>query len=139
MTPHQAYRRSSQSGWTRIEMLLAIYDETIAAFEEGLETLSQGRMADYPARQLRASQLCLLLISGVDSNASEVANHVHNLCVYCLTQVSQPVAANWSHARDILATLRSGFQEIREQGILMEVEGAIPRLSSTPAQTLLHV
>jgi len=139
MTPHQAYHRSSQSGWTRIEMLLAIYDETITAIEGGLEILNQDRMADYPAQQLRASQLCLLLISGIDPGGSDVSRQIYSLCLFCLNQISQPVAGNWTHARDLLMTLRSGFQEIREQGIQMENEGTIARLSSAPAQTLLHV
>lgn len=139
MTPHQAYRRNVQSGWTRIDMLLAIYDNTISALDDGLDVLNRNELSAYPARQLRASELCLLLLSGVDTNASESAMRIRDLCLYCLDQISQPDPDGWLNARNILTTLREGFQAIREQGVRMEAEGAIAPLASGTSHTLLHV
>lgn len=143
MTPHQAYRRNAQSGWTRIEMLLAIYDAAILALDNGIETLQQeepaGAERSHPVLRLRASQLCLLLASGVDANGSEISAHIRALCIYCMDQIAVSDPAAWMNARRVLATLREGFQGIREQGIQLEAEGVIAQLPQESAQTLLHV
>ena len=139
MTPHQAYRRNAQSGWTRIEMLLAIYEGTIAALDDGLDSLNRNQKSEYPARQLRVSQLCLLLISGIDPVPPEEGSNLRELYVYCLDQISQPDVNTWTNARKVLVTLREGFQGIREQGIQLEAEGAITPLTSSTSHTLLHV
>ncbi|WP_437227807.1 hypothetical protein SH661x_000565 [Planctomicrobium sp. SH661] len=139
MTPQQAYRRNAQSGWTRIEMLLAIYDATIAALDAGIDVLNQNRHDAYPAIRLRATQLFILLISGVDPEVSEVGVNIRSLCIFCLDQIETRDPAAWSDARNILATVREGFQRIREEGIQLEAQGAIPQLPQASTQTLLHV
>jgi len=139
MTPHQAYRRTAQSGWTRIEMLLAIYDATIAALDHGIDALNRGATDEYPSLRLRASQLCLLILSGLDTNEDGVARHIHDLCLFSLDQIAQQDAKAWTDARNILATVREGFQEIREKGIQMEAEGTITQLPTGTERTLLHV
>jgi len=139
MTPHQAYRRTSQSGWTRIEMLLAIYDATIETLDAGIQSLHSQQAAEYPALQLRASQLCLLLISGVDANATGVAAHVRELCLFSIDQISRPEVDRWKHARNVMTTLREGFQGVRDEGNQLEAAGTIPSLLQQDAQTLLHV
>lgn len=139
MTPHQAYRRQVQSGWTRIEMLLAIYDGAIAAVDDGIDVLNRNDLSQYPQRQLRASQLCLLLLSGVDPESSESAAHIRDLCLYCLDQIGQSNVESWTSARNVLSTLREGFLGIREQGNRMEAEGTISPLSTSTSHTLLHV
>lgn len=138
MTPHQAYRKTAQSGWTRIEMLLAIYDATIASLDNGIDALNQNRLETFPALQLRSSQLCLLIISGIDSNASEVAGNLRNLCMFCMDQISQPDLHAWTSARNVLETIREGFLAIKDQGIQLEAAGSITQLPRDTAQTLMH-
>lgn len=139
MDPRLAYRRNTQSGWTRIEMLLAIYDGAINSIDSGIELMQQGRTQDYPAAQLRSVELCLLLISGIDVNASSTAVQIHQLCIFCLGQLKTMEIANWEDARSILATLREGFEAIREEGNDLESSGVIAGLPQDSEHTLLHV
>src|SRR5690606_10674601 len=125
MTPHQAYRRNTQSGWTRVEMLLAIYDSTIRALDDGIDVLNQNNLAEVPRLRLRASQLLLLLISGIDENADQPAQQIRDLCIFCVNQVATDDISAWTGARNVLETLREGFQGVRELAIQMESNGEI--------------
>ena len=46
MNPHQQYRRNSSYGWTRIDMLIHIYNHTINSLQNGAELLEAGATAD---------------------------------------------------------------------------------------------
>lgn len=139
MDPRLAYRRNTQSGWTRIEMLLAIYDGVIDSIDSGIAAMREGRTQDYPTAQLRAIERCLLLISGIDTDASSTAVQIYQLCVFCLGQLKTMEIAPWEDARRIISTLREGFQAIREEGNQLEASGAITSLPQMTEQTLLHV
>lgn len=139
MHPYQAYRRQTQFAWTRVDMLLAIYDATIASLDAGIEAMQGQDQKMDPAHQLRASQLLLLILDGIDAEGSEVAARIRDLCLFCVNQVSSPTVAAWTSARDVLSTLREGFQAIREEAIQLEAAGVIPQVSQTGPQTLLHV
>jgi flagellin-specific chaperone FliS len=139
MQPHLAYRRQAHSAWTRIEMLLAIYDGAISSLDQGITALQQADQRQYPRHHLRASQLILLLIDGLDEDHGELATRIRDLCTFCIRQIGQPSAESWTNARNVLITLREGFHSIREEGIRLEAEGAIPPLANTGSQTLLHL
>lgn len=139
MHPYQAYRRHSQFAWTRVDMLLTIYDAAIATLDSGIQVLQEQDLKMDPAIQLRASQLLLLLLDGIDVESSDVAARIRDLCLFCVSQIGSPTAASWTSARDVLCTLREGFQAIREEAIHLESAGVIPQLPQTGPQTLLHV
>ncbi|WP_437187420.1 hypothetical protein SH668x_000814 [Planctomicrobium sp. SH668] len=136
MTPQQAYKKNAQSARTRIEMLLAIYDSTISTIDAGIQNLQSEDRSGYPSLQLRVSELCLLLISGLDTQ-STLGARIRDLCIFCIDQTSHAEVQGWESARSVLNTLREGFLEIREEGNRLESCGEIPRLSEVPEHTLV--
>ncbi|WP_175517389.1 flagellar protein FliS [Planctomicrobium piriforme] len=138
MHPHLAYRRSAQSAWTRIDMLLAIYNAAIESMDSGIDLLNRHDSQAYPSAQLRTSQLLLLLLDGIDPDSAEVSARIRDLCIFCFSQISTPSIENWTNAREVLATLRDGFEAIRAEGVRLEAEGVIPQLSMSASHTVLH-
>lgn len=136
MQGYQAYKQSTISNWTRIDMLLAIYDGTLASLDAGIDALNRGDQAAFARHQIKTTRLLILLLDGVNPDGSEVARNVRDLCVYCVEQVTTPVVEQWVHARDILATLQEGFAGIREEAIQLEANGEFPELTQTTGQTV---
>jgi flagellin-specific chaperone FliS len=138
MQPSQAYRRNAQSAWTRVEMLLAIYDALIQHLDDGIDMLNRQDLSAYPQKQLKVSQLILLLLDGVDTRSGELAEHVRDLCIHALGQISEPVTSHWEHVRELMQTLREGFQGIRAEANLLESTGEIRPLHHATSHTMLH-
>lgn len=119
-------------------MLLALYNSTIESLDAGIDLLNRQDLGGYPQVQLSAVERLLLLVDGIDSEAAEPASRIRDLCVFCIGQIAQPSLSDWISAREVLATLRDGFDAIREEGVRLETEGTIPALSLATSQTLLH-
>lgn len=130
MQGFQAYRKNAVAGWTRIEMLLAIYDNAIASLDGGIEALNTRDQNSFARQQLRSFQLLVLLLDGIDVKSGETASRIRDLCVYCIEQTSTGSIENWTSAREVLVTLREGFQAIREEANQLEATGAIPSLAA---------
>jgi flagellar secretion chaperone FliS len=129
MKPHLAYKRQSQSAWNRIDMLLAIYDGTVQSLEAGLSALEREDAAELARHQLKATQLLVLILDGIDPDGGEVADQIRALCTFAIGQVGTLTADGWRNALDVVSTLREGFQEIREEAADLETQGVIPPLS----------
>ena len=137
MNPHYAYRRNAQSGWTRIEMLLAIYEATIKSLESGIAAVDAGDQRALNKQYLKTSQLLVLIIDGIDSESGEVAERVRALCTYAISQVGSLSRDGWRNALVVISTLHEGFEGIREEAIELETQGAIPSLSEATTRTVL--
>lgn len=138
MHPHAAYRQQSQTAWTRIDMLLALYNATVSSLDEGIDLLNRQDTVGYSTIQLKTCERLLHLIDGIDAERSETSARIRDLCVFCIGQIAHPSIPDWTSAREVLATLRDGFEEIRTEGIRLEAEGVIPPLSLSTGHTLLH-
>lgn len=131
MQGSHAYRKNALAGWSRIEMLLAIYDNAIASFDAGIDFLSRKSISDFAPQQIRTLQLLVLLLDGINADSGEVARNTRDLCVFCIEQASTADPQNWRGAREVLVTLREGFRGIREEAIQLEATGQIPGLTSS--------
>ncbi|WP_437206716.1 hypothetical protein [Planctomicrobium sp. SH664] len=139
MQSFHAYRRNASAGWTRIEMLLAIYDATIAGLEAGIDEGGRGGQAELLQQRFRVTKLLLLLLDGIDVGSGEVAQRIHDLCVFCIEQVNSPGLTGWENALSILQTLRAGFEGIREEANQLEASGQVSSVGSADRRTVLHV
>jgi len=119
-------------------MLLALYTSTIEHLDAGIDLLNRHDLASDPALQLKVSEHLLMLVDGIDSETSDVAGRIRDLCVFCLGQIAQPDVQSWVSARNVLVTLREGFESVRDEGIQLEAAGSIPPLSLATGQTVLH-
>jgi flagellar protein FliS len=138
MSPHNAYRKQVQTAWTRIDMLLAVYDVTVETLDKGIDLLNRQDLMNYAPVQLKANQCYLALLDGIDLESGGVTAQIHDLCVFCIGQIAEPDAGAWTTARTVTSTLREAFQAIRSEGNELEATGVIPPLSTSTSHTLLH-
>ncbi|MDW8223866.1 MAG: hypothetical protein RMJ82_13045 [Gemmatales bacterium] len=121
--------------WTRLDMLLALLDETIRV----LETLAQpepqepGRepSPDQERQWQRAELLLAVLISGVNPTLGEVAVACLRTYEYVYHIVRHRKTNQLPSAVNVLATIRSGFEAIRSEANELERQGVIPSLAAS--------
>lgn len=128
MKPHLLYRSRQANGWTRIDMLLSIYDAVIRAIDQGIaSTMHVENQVPAPVT-LQTQKLLLLLLEGIDPKGGQLTESATQLLVYCIERVQTGQPREWMTARKVLSGLREAFQEIREEARGLEEVGAIPRL-----------
>jgi len=116
-------------GWTRIDMLLAIYDRGIAAVR-GAEQAHQDQDANRQAVQTLEAQKCILAIhAGLKPDEHEIAFNIARLLNFVLRCLEEQ---RFSDATKILEQLRSGFEAIHDEAVKLEQEGVVPPLDVQP-------
>ena len=124
----KAYGSQKATGWTRIEMLLAIYDGAIKRIGYARESLSAGNASEAEHYRLGAQRLVLQLISGIDLQFGDLASQIHGLCVHVASVLSNSDEESLAHCSEVLQTLREGFAGIKEEAVTLESDGEIPPL-----------
>ena len=128
MNPYQKYKQISSRSWTRVDMLLVVYDQVVTALNDGVRLLRDDRTTELPAVRLRAMRTLLAIADGLDLNQGDVPNQVLRLVEYSMEQIKSQSADAWLSAAEVINKLREGFQEIQEQARKDEYEGRIPAL-----------
>ncbi len=134
MNPHLRYQTTQTYSWTRIDMLLTIYEHVVAALTEGAVILEQGKPVSQllPVR-IRAQKALLAVADGLDLEQGELPTQVLRLIVFALDQVRTEDATQWRSAARVMSTLRDGFADIQDQARLAEYDGKIPALDAVRA------
>lgn len=128
LTPQDRYRAHVVSGWTRIDMLLALYRRLLEVLDEGLATAPPTA-----TQRMLAQRLVLGLLAGVDGSVTEPANSIRRLLTFVLANVQDAARDSWRAARKIVGTLHEGFDQIAADCRRMEREGQIPPLEPVGA------
>lgn len=127
MNAYQAYRRPEPAGWTRMDLLLALYDKALERLDRAEAALAAGD--PHPAvQQLLKVQFTLTELSaGVNLDANpELGTNLLRLYEYVAHELKAPNADGIRNARKVLRTLREGFEGVREEGNAVERRGAVP-------------
>ena len=132
MTPHATYRqrRSTTAGWTRIDLLLALYNAAIDALEKAQLAQHEQHSTIETEQRMRANQLVLGILAGVDPEACEpdsVAGNVQRLAVFVLDRIAQ---RDLEPAVATLKKLRDAYEGIREEARQLEQRGVIPPIET---------
>jgi flagellar protein FliS len=130
MNPHLKYKTVQSYSWTRVDMLILVYDQAVSALSEGAQLLEQNRRAELPAVKLRAMKTLLAIAEGLNLQQGELPIQVLRLVVFALDQVRIESAEAWRSAESVISTLRSGFLEIQDEARRDEYEGRIPALDA---------
>ncbi|MGD9856725.1 MAG: flagellar protein FliS [Planctomycetaceae bacterium] len=136
---HFAYRQASATGWTRVDMLLALYDATLIAVEQG-QTASQAHH-DKPLieARFRTQRLIAELMSGIDPEQGQLPQNIQRLLAYCLEQICGDTEEEWAAVAAIVTSLRDSFRAIRDQAVQLEQAGQIPPLELGASDLMLAV
>ena len=130
MNPRHKYMTTQSLAWTRIDMLLLIYDQAVTTLNEGARLLENNRASDLTPVSLKAMRTLLMIADGLNLNHGELPTQVLRLVVFSLDQIKTQSPEAWRSASDVMSKLREGFQEIQEQARKDEYEGRIRALDA---------
>ena len=131
MNPYAAYQEQSSPSWTRIDMLLALYDGAVQRCEEALAALEQNDEKTANKKLFKARLIVMGLVSGVVADGDPVTTNILRLYEFALHVLEKGGTDNVRAALDVLRVLREGFQKIRPEAVDLERQGVIPPINST--------
>lgn len=119
------YKNQITNGWTRIDMLLALYDaivDSLSSAEEAQAAQDERRVA---REMLQVHRLMFGILAGLNHDCHDSAGQIGRLCHFALDRISQ---RDFGAARQILSILKEAFEGILEQAHELERTGVTPRL-----------
>jgi flagellin-specific chaperone FliS len=126
MNPSVAYKQQQALGWTRIDMLLALYDGAIERLEQACAALNRGDTSSAQSALLRAQRMVMELLAGVDMKYGEVSRRFTQVYEYVLWSISEAAPAQISSSLSVLKTVRDGLEQVRNEVVELERSGQIP-------------
>lgn len=130
--PLEVYRSQRASAWTRVDMVVALYDEAIKRIDQALEAIERSDLIASRQHGLRILQLIACLRSGVDAQAGNLPQDILRLYNFIDRCVAEGTREHLQYARQVIVPLRDSFQEIRDNVAELERAGEIPPLSFAP-------
>ena len=123
--------------WTRIEMLLAAFDGIIRCLEQAHGPVAQNEVLR-THQLLSAQQLVLALYEGLDVRYGKIPENMQKLYLFVLSCIGMGPKLDIPAALNIMRTIRSGLNDIRDQANEMERRGDLsPAKDQT--QVLRHL
>jgi flagellar secretion chaperone FliS len=123
---YRSYAIQSQlHGWTRIDMLIAIYDRAISSIQSLAQEQSLQSSAPFQGKFLEAQKCLLAIHAGINPAENEIGYNIARLIHFVSNELS---SHRFGNAASILESIRNGFDAIREEATRLELEGKIPSL-----------
>lgn len=130
MAPHHTYRQSAAAAWTRIDLLLTVYDVGIQTARRAREAAAIGDAAELARMQLKLQQVVVTILDGLDPDRREQVEPIQRLCLFILDRSRQAAPSDWDAILKVLTTLQEGFAGIRDQAAELEARGQIPAVDA---------
>lgn len=124
------YQQSQATSWTRVDMLLALYNKTVQTLEAGIASLTAEDSGAFDRHQLMAFRCITAIIEGIDPKQGPICENILQLCTYAIRSSAQRDLETWKNALSIILQIRDSFFQIREEAITLELNGEIPPLNS---------
>lgn len=122
----KTYQRTSiKSGWTRIEMLLMLYERAIAAIESCEIANEVGDQTLFHQHELTVRKTIMAIHAGLKPDEDEVAYNIARLLHFVMVRFDQK---DFKTCKNVLEEIYSGFSQIAEEANQLEREGTIPAL-----------
>ncbi len=113
-------------GWTRIEVLLALYDRAIESVKLASQAYAEGDSNLALRSTIEANKYVLGLLSGLDSDQCPIAFGIEQILVFVMVKLEQK---ELDQAQRFLEELRESFSQIKDEAIELEKQGQIPPLA----------
>jgi flagellin-specific chaperone FliS len=128
MKPYLNYRRNEPStGWTRIDLLLALYDGALERLDKAEAALRAGNETAAVPLLVRVQLIVAELSAGVRLDVNpEAGTNMLRLYEFVANELRKPRQEGIANARKILRTLREGFEGIRAEANELERTGRLP-------------
>ena len=115
------------NGWTRIDMLLALYDGAISTVRFAQDAKTANNTNLLTNKMIEANKYILALHSGLDTENDKVAFDVARLLNFVMLRLEEH---NFEEAVYFLEKLQASFERIREEATDLEKAGKIPPLNT---------
>ena len=127
LNAYQKYRKDEPTGWTRIDLLLALYDKALERLDRAEAALRAGD-PETALPQLAKTQLIVTeLAAGVRVDVNPEANtNMLRLYEYAAHELARATPEAIDNARKVLRTLREGFEAVRAEANELERTGRLP-------------
>ena len=135
--PYTVYRQHNSSQATRIDLILAAYNEAVAQLEHACDILRYDVPSRAAPQLLRAQQLVYALAVSVDLQQGDVGKNLLRLYDFVLYRLGLGDLLSVESTVRVLRTLREGFLAIRPDALKMEHLGVIPPLPPATALRLM--
>lgn len=132
MSPHFSYQRSAAAAWTRIDLLLTVYDVGIQVAQGALDALAIGDETAATRRRLKFFRVLMQILDGLDARY-ETTQNIQRLALFMFDRANQGRPEDWRSILKILNVLREGFSAIREEAIELESQGLVPAVDQSVA------
>jgi len=128
MNAYQNYSVETMvNGWTRIDMLLALYDQAISTIRGAQRAKHSNNSELFTNRLIEANKYILALHSGLDTEGNQVAIDIARLLNFVMLRLGEQ---NFDEAIYFLEKLQTTFEQIREEATNLEKTGQIPPLNT---------
>ncbi len=114
--------------WTRIQMLLDLYAETISELRKVDAFLEAGSQIEANGHGLKVSVLIEAIVSGIDVEHGKTPEKVLELCLYVMRAVSENDRDAIKASIDALVEIRDAFLAVKDEANALEASGEIPPL-----------
>lgn len=126
MNPYKSAQENSITHWTRVDLLIAIYNKAISHIEQMSAASDE---ATATSERLKAVRLVAHLLAGLNKEHGEIPQRIEQLLEFVSHSLSEASPASAANAMKVLVTLREAFEGIREQAVEMESNGELPALN----------
>ncbi len=121
---NDAYQmRSMFNGWTRIDMLLALYDRAIVSARQAQAAHKADDKIQFAEKIIDAQRVILALHAGLKPDEYELSHNIARLLHFISVRLGEK---NFDEAVHFLEKLRSSFEQIREEATKLELAGKLP-------------
>ncbi len=115
------------NSWTRIEMLVALYDRAIITVQLAKFAEEQKDASMMANKLLEANRFMLALHAGLNTENCDIARDVGRLLNFVMLRLEE---RNFDEAVYFLKKLQKSFEQIQADAVAMEKSGQIPPLSA---------
>ena len=130
MKSYSNYSLENQfSGWTRIDMLLALYERAISETMAAKEAKLAGDENRLAQKLIVANRLMLALHGGLKIDEYPLAMDIARLLNFVVFRLEQH---NFDEAIHFLEKTKSAYESIRDEAASLEKNGTIPALNKRP-------
>lgn len=121
--------QSRSNKWTRVDLLIALYDRTVMSLRALAEAI-ENEENETLSYQTRTVFLLEQIVEGIDPDQCEYSNRINSLCEYALNSLECKDVNALRSAASALAEIQDGFQSIRSDAVALEENGTIPPLNT---------
>ncbi len=131
MNPYQKYRRQDETtGWTRMNLLLALYDKALERLDRAEGLLQTGDAIGATTQLAKTQLIVMALASGVNPEVNpEAGVDMLRLYEFVTNELRQPRVEGIANARKIFRTLREGFEAVQAEANELERTGKVPSIN----------